>query len=184
MNLTMKKKLALLLVLVVILVTISWLIAINRDKTNPETEIRLPLPSESVPPSYPVSESPVEETPSKGTLARTSWQWVRTSIGADEFIVPLKPESFVISFRSDGRVSSSTDCNRMFGPYSAKEDGTLSVGPLASTLMYCEGSQESDYATGLQNSTAFTISPDGQQLILTTDTGIMEFKSVPFVLTQ
>jgi heat shock protein HslJ len=43
-------------------------------------------------------------------------------------------EAFTLTFNAD-RVSGEAAPNRYFGPYNAAGDGTLKLGPLASTLM-------------------------------------------------
>jgi heat shock protein HslJ len=64
------------------------------------------------------------------------------------------------AFSSAGQVSGSAGCNRYFG--SARvSPGSLSVGPLASTMMACgrDGvmEQESLYLASLQAATSYTI---------------------------
>jgi heat shock protein HslJ len=42
-----------------------------------------------------------------------------------------------IQFGSNGRVSGSSGCNRFTGAYEITEDGSIKIGPLASTRMAC-----------------------------------------------
>jgi heat shock protein HslJ len=42
-----------------------------------------------------------------------------------------------IQFGANGRVSGSTGCNRFTGTYEITEDGSIKIGPLASTRMAC-----------------------------------------------
>jgi putative lipoprotein len=42
-----------------------------------------------------------------------------------------------IQFGSNGRVSGSSGCNRFTGTYEITEDGSIKIGPIASTRMAC-----------------------------------------------
>ena len=52
------------------------------------------------------------------------------------------PGAFTVTFNPDGIVSGKTDCNGFGGIYGTENDGIIHMGPLMSTLMYCENSQE------------------------------------------
>jgi heat shock protein HslJ len=71
------------------------------------------------------------------------------------------------TFSADSRVSGSSGCNSYFGRADAKT-GTLSVGPLASTMMACQADgvmpQEQRYLAALQAATSFTVSGDELRL--------------------
>lgn len=43
-----------------------------------------------------------------------------------------------INFETDGGVNGTDGCNRVMGSWS-EEDGTVDLGALASTMMFCEG---------------------------------------------
>lgn len=92
---------------------------------------------------------------SKMNLEMKKWQWV-DSVEMGEYMVPKKAGVFTLTFK-DGQVSVGTDCNTMGGSYTMS-GSKLTFGPLASTLMYCEGSQETMFGTmlGLVKSFAFT----------------------------
>ncbi len=94
-----------------------------------------------------------------------SWQWQQTQTGEETF-VPNTPERFVLTFRDDMNLNSTTDCNHAFGPY-AYDGTTLQVGPIASTQMYCEGSQEQIYLTQLDSIQGFSL--EGSTLMLLTE---------------
>jgi heat shock protein HslJ len=42
-----------------------------------------------------------------------------------------------IQFGANGRVSGNSGCNRFTGAYEVAEDGSIKIGPLASTRMAC-----------------------------------------------
>jgi len=108
-------------------------------------------------------------------LVGTDWTWQRTERGdGKDFIAPQGGE-FILRFSSDGRVSSSTDCNTLTGDY-VKDGEILSFGSLASTRMYCKDSIETEYARDLSYTNSFTIKDDELHLILARDAGVMIFK--------
>lgn len=115
-------------------------------------------------------ESPQSEQ--KLTLTDGAWRWVSAE-DASKKIEPQKADAFVLSFTTEGRVSSSTDCNQVVGSYTT--DGqSLTFGPLATTMMYCEGSQETEYTTLLAKTTGYAITGDALTLQLS-DGGTMHF---------
>lgn len=80
----------------------------------------------------------VDETSILTILDGTAWQAVRFGPG---LATSPPPESeFSLEIQGD-RVAGRSGCNRYMGSWSA-EDGTLHIGPLASTMMYCDGLME------------------------------------------
>lgn len=84
------------------------------------------------------------------------------------------PEDSVASvqFRSKGRLSGHTGCNRLFASYQASSDGRLSIGRVATTRMACAPSvmaRESTLAAALEN--AHSYRRDGTSLVLFDDAG-------------
>jgi putative lipoprotein len=78
-----------------------------------------------------------------------------------------------LMFGEDGRVSGSTNCNRLNGLYAA-DGGTITFTPLATTRRACLGEglmmQERKYMSALGGEMAWTITADGA-LELTGDEG-------------
>ncbi|WP_291195870.1 META domain-containing protein [Hyphomonas sp.] len=78
-----------------------------------------------------------------------------------------------LMFGEDGRVSGSTNCNRLSGLYAA-DGGTITFTPLATTRRACLGEglmmQERKYMSALGGEMAWTITADGA-LELTGDEG-------------
>ena len=82
---------------------------------------------------------------------------------------------------SDGQASGSAGCNTFSGSYEAADDGTLTFGPLASTMMACEEplmTLESAYFGAMDAVTSFsvdgvalTLSGDGETLSYTAESG-------------
>jgi heat shock protein HslJ len=70
------------------------------------------------------------------------WLWVET-IKNGETIIPKKAGVFSITF-SENKISGTTDCNGFSGTYQVDGD-TVTVGALAMTKIFCEGSQEMEF---------------------------------------
>ena len=102
-------------------------------------------------PSSPGSSSPA-------TLTDTAW--TVTSING----APMLPEAPpAMTFAADGQVSGSGGCNGFFAPYRTDGD-KLTVGPIGSTLMLCEGpvgAQENAFFSGLGGATSWRITDSG-----------------------
>lgn len=95
----------------------------------------------------------------------TSRKWVLVASKVDEQVTYLKKrEAFSLLFGDDGNVAIGTDCNGMSAPYTAK-DGKISLGEIATTLMYCEGSQEQEFTALLRGVSTYEITPFGDPLL-------------------
>lgn len=73
---------------------------------------------------------------------------------------PPAREPFILFNAEDSRVNASVGCNTMLGRFDAAADGTLSVGPLASTMMACPddiASQETALTAALGATASFAI---------------------------
>jgi len=97
-------------------------------------------------------------------------QWVLQTygrIGSEKETIP--ETEITLQFMTD-RVSGSGGCNRYFSSYQ-EEDGKLSMGPVASTRMFCaipDGTmqQEQEYFKALQAVMEYDISANRQTLKL------------------
>jgi heat shock protein HslJ len=72
-----------------------------------------------------------------------------------------------LTFADDGTVSGSSACNTYSGSYEAGDDGSISLGPLASTQMACDEAAmalEANYLQTLDQASSFAI--DEGRLIL------------------
>lgn len=71
------------------------------------------------------------------SLAKTSWS-VTTYNNGKQAVVSLLPETEItITFGDDGTVSGNSGCNSFTGQYTFS-DSAISIGQLASTMMFCE----------------------------------------------
>lgn len=106
-------------------------------------------------------------------LFGSSWVWVSGSEATSSVSVP-SGEKFIVSFGEDNRVMSTTDCNSLNGSYKV-EGNKLTFGPMAMTMMFCDGSQESVYVRMLSSVTSYTVV--GTELKFTLNNGgVMLFK--------
>jgi len=65
-----------------------------------------------------------------------------------------------LEFTDDGTVSGGSACNTFSGPYEADAEGSLTLGPLASTQMACDDAVmalEANYLQTLDQVSAFAI---------------------------
>jgi heat shock protein HslJ len=109
-------------------------------------------------------------------LSGRSWQWQSAVDAEGATVEATNPEDFVLTFDTSGRFSAATDCNSIGGSYSVN-DGALMFGTMISTKMYCEGSQEEEFAALMSETTAYTIKDETLMLELAGE-GSMTFTSV------
>ena len=73
-----------------------------------------------------------------GALDGTSWRARRFGIRLAS--IPTEEQEFSLEVQGD-RLAGRSGCNRYMGTWSAA-DGGLWIGPLASTMMFCDGVME------------------------------------------
>jgi len=94
-----------------------------------------------------------EANPSLMTLGMKKWVWVSTLYNNDKKVSPKKDGIFTLSLKEDGSFSASTDCNGVGGNYEVNGN-QITFSKMISTMMYCDGSQESEFLgmlSGTQN---------------------------------
>lgn len=99
---------------------------------------------------------------------------------ADSDFSETPPAGVTIIFSdSTDRVAGSGGCNRFFGSYTAAEEGHISMGPLAGTLMECPGIEfETRYFGWLELADKFTVNHDELRLMATESGVTLLFKPV------
>lgn len=109
------------------------------------------------------------------TLGMHTWNWVRTTYNNDTTVTP-KTNKFALTFKADKTFSATTDCNGVGGEYSVNGNKiTFTRGP--STLMFCEVSQEQDYAKMLSQVESYMFTSNGELVLnLKMDSGSMIFR--------
>ena len=120
-----------------------------------------------------VSQAPAS---SSAQLTSKKWTWVNTKMSDGTVTTPSKPGAFAATFQTDGRVVANTDCNTGNGGYTLGADNGLTIGPMASTMMFCEGSNEGVYFQQLGNVGSYKIDNGQLWLMLKYDSGTMIFQ--------
>jgi heat shock protein HslJ len=104
-----------------------------------------------------------EADPSRMTLEMKTWTWVHALYRDGRTVTPTQPGRFTLAFLN-GRFSATTDCNRMSGSYTTTKH-TIAFGQMASTKMYCEGSQESAFASLLESAQGYHFTSKGELIL-------------------
>ena len=91
-------------------------------------------------------------------LDGTTWRAAR--FGPNLEHAPAEDAEFSLEFQGD-RLAGQSGCNRYMGTW-AVDDGRLRIGPLASTMMFCDGLMELEdaYLAALQGTTGITAEGD------------------------
>ena len=82
-----------------------------------------------------------------------------------------------VTFDSEGRVFGDAGCNRFTGGYTVKKNGTLKIGPLASTMMFCEGKMDAEQAFLTKLQAAVSYQATDTRLKVFTAKDVMVFRS-------
>jgi heat shock protein HslJ/membrane-bound inhibitor of C-type lysozyme len=110
-------------------------------------------------------------TSSTGTpvLLGRVWVWEKYQSATGTVVTPITPGTYTLTFAADGNMGATTDCNGFGGTYTLTGN-KLEFGSFLSTMMYCEGSQESEFQ-GYLSSGHLEVSQSGNELILTQEAG-------------
>jgi heat shock protein HslJ len=111
---------------------------------------------------------------SEGDLEDRTWVVQEMNIGA----TMTAPAEGVVSYAvfSEGTVAGSAGCNNYNGSYET-DGGSITIGPIAATLMFCEGAmdQEIAYLGALGAVDSYEVS--GDELTLSNgDTVLIKYK--------
>jgi heat shock protein HslJ len=99
--------------------------------------------------------------------------------GAGALLTPLEGTEITALFQADGTVAGTAGCNTYSGGFQAPGDGTITVGPLVTTQMFCAEpvgamNQEAQYLSVLQTAaryeataTALTLYNGADQVVAT-----------------
>lgn len=117
---------------------------------------------------------PITEASEVSSLMGT-WVWKSSVLGDDSVLIPEKVDAFTLTFTQEGQVSGTTDCNSMTGTYQQANPDQITFGPLATTRMFCENSQETLFAEELSNVSGYIVSFDTLTLSLKDGMGHMNF---------
>jgi heat shock protein HslJ len=113
------------------------------------------------------------------SLTNTSWQVQSYNNGQGGVTTLIPDTSMTAVFGDDGTLSGSSGCNAFAGTYTV--DGTsISIGPLATTLLACDQAvmdQEQAFLTALQASTQFQLT--ATRMSMRSDDGALQVDLVP-----
>lgn len=117
-----------------------------------------------------------EADPSRMKLNMKAWNWVSTTYNDGKKIIPRDTKRFALTFKDSKTFSASTDCNGVGGEYTTTGN-KISFIRMISTLMYCEGSQESDFSKSLSEISSYHFTFKGELIFdLKYDSGVMVFR--------
>lgn len=168
-------------IIIAIVIIIALALVFRSSPADAPVREETPVVTSSpvVVPTTSTSKLPAGSTPS-GTIASltgSTWVWLSTTVRGGGITTPKKADAFTVTFKSDGTITGTTDCNGFFGTYRAATEGLLSITGIGSTKMFCEGSQESGFWTMLEKSVRYTVDAKGTlTLSFAQDDGTMIFK--------
>lgn len=142
-----------------VMVLFAMLLAACQPAPAPPTATVEP----TTPPPAPTEPPPPTPTPDfSAQLQDQLWVLVASGDPANPTVV-AEGIKITANFNPDGTVNGSGGCNNYTGGYTLAGD-QISVGPLASTMMFCEtGSQEETaYLAALQQAKTFAFTPEGR----------------------
>ena len=113
--------------------------------------------------------------------------WVLSSLVTPDGEIAIPPVSApVIIFPEDGNMAGNSGCNQFSSEFTSGE-GTISIGEIATTMMYCEGVMdvEAGFTAGLAQVTRYEITRD-RRLVLSDAqyTTVLTFFTTEFMLEQ
>lgn len=116
-----------------------------------------------------------EADPSRMTLGMHTWKWVSLKTDDGKTVLPKK-DVFTLTFNKDNTFQATTDCNGVGGEYSSTQSA-LAFSQMMSTLMYCEGSQEAEFKSILENTAGYEFTSKGELILnLKGDKGVAYFR--------
>jgi heat shock protein HslJ len=116
-----------------------------------------------------------EADPSRMTLGMTTWTWISARYNDGREIKPNQTGKFTLTFK-DGKFSGTTDCNSLSGAYTT-EANKIIFSQIASTKMYCAGSEESEFLSFLSNAAGYHFTTRGELILdLKFDSGSVIFR--------
>lgn len=116
-----------------------------------------------------------EANPSVMKLDMKKWNWISVFTTADGQTFPKKDGVFTLTFKTDGTFGATTDCNGLGGNY-AVNGSKLMFSNMVSTLMYCDGSQESVFQKMFEQTTNFEFTSKGELVFILKNGGKAVFR--------
>ncbi|MBP9749977.1 MAG: META domain-containing protein [Candidatus Pacebacteria bacterium] len=116
----------------------------------------------------------VPEVTTDNELLGKTWTFIDATTPEGKTFRPKREGVFTLQFEREGNVRIGTDCNSVGGEYTVS-GSSLEIGQTMTTMMYCEGSEESDFTSLLSFVRAYTVTKGTLRLELTGGTGEMRF---------
>ncbi len=117
-----------------------------------------------------------EADPSRMTLGGHEWKWVRTTRNNMSVVTPKQKDAFILSFKKDGVFTLATDCNNVGGRYVLDKD-ILNFDSIVATEMFCENSQEGEFASMLNDVATYRFTSKGELIFELEDKkGVVTFR--------
>ncbi len=117
-----------------------------------------------------------EANPAQMSLSMKTWTWVSALYNDGRELRPVSANAFTVTFGADGKFTATTDCNSVGGSYTA-DSSDVSFSDIYSTKMYCEGSQESEFLSLIENTQGYHFTSKGELVFdLKFDSGILTFR--------
>lgn len=176
----MKKELIFTCIGILIILAIAIYIINRQEKTifSDTQNTTVPQPKNPEPTTTPPNTAAPQVPKPVGTnemsLTTKSLTWIETTEG-NKKTTPKKVGDFVLTFTPEGTYHAKTDCNGIGGSYTVKGQ-TLTLGPGAMTMMYCDGSQDMEFGAMLSKVEKWTTASGTVSLILKNNSGTMLFK--------
>ena len=116
-------------------------------------------------------------TSAADSLEGSNWQLVRMTVLGGYVFTPDEPAKYVLNFRSDGRLTGTSDYNDVGGLW-IQEDYALRFEPFNTSRKLCApGSLHNNLALYLRNTKAFQIVNSNILLSTATEGVVLEFES-------
>ncbi len=111
------------------------------------------------------------------SLEGTNWQLIRMVVLGGYVFEPEEPSKYYINFRSDNRLTGSSDCNEIGGAW-FQDQQALKFEPFATSRRLCEpGSLHNNFALLMRDVQSVEIG-EGKLLMKTSTDGlILEFEA-------
>lgn len=117
-----------------------------------------------------------EANPESMRLSMKKWVWVSAFYNDQRTVTPKQVGAFTLTFNTNDSFSVTTDCNSMTGKYRGEVD-TLMFDSIASTKMFCEGSQENIFRDLLTDTEKYHFTSKGELVLdLKFDSGSVVFR--------
>ena len=173
------------IIILIILILAATLIYINNtpeettatDDSIASTTTTVNIATTTEQPGVVVKDFEGEANPDMMKLDMKTWSWISTIYNDGTTIKPKQVDKFKMTFNVKNKsFSVATDCNGIGGEYILNEKN-ITFDKMMSTLMYYEGSQESDFSRTLSQVSGYHFTSKGELVFdLKYDSGSMIFR--------